>query len=147
MNIELKKASESDFEFAFEVKKDAMGPYIKSKWGWDETFQLTLHRQRWVEKPWFIILFESEPIGTLSIAENQEGKRLGEFYIKNAYRNKGIGTNILSQFLNECDKNSHRVVLEYLKWNPVGSLYKRHGFKITGENEIHYFMARLPEAH
>ncbi|GAB1259354.1 GNAT family N-acetyltransferase [Aurantivibrio plasticivorans] len=147
MNIELKKASANDFDFAFEVKKDAMGSHIKSKWGWDEDFQLSIHKQRWAEKPWFIILFDGEPVGTVSIADLEGQKRFGEFYIKGTFRNNGIGSSVLSQFLQECDQNSNSVVLEYLKWNPVGSLYKRHGFKVTGENEIHYFMARTPKAH
>jgi hypothetical protein len=51
---------------------------------------------------------------------------------------------ILSDFLKECDRTKRPVRLEYLKWNPVGSLYKRHGFEIVAENDIHYFMVREP---
>lgn len=29
-------------------------------------------------------------------------------------------------------------------WNPVRSLYERNDFRITSENEIHYFMERKP---
>jgi RimJ/RimL family protein N-acetyltransferase len=147
MNIELRKVTERDFSFAFAVKKEAMGPHIESKWGWDNEYQLSVHRERWVEKPWYIVLSDDEPIGTVSIADVDDGKRFGEFYLKNSFRNKGMGTKILNEFLEECDRNSQTVILEYLKWSPVGSLYKRHGFQVTGENEIHYFMARVPKAH
>jgi len=34
--------------------------------------------------------------------------------------------------------------LEYLKWNPVGSLYLRHGFKVVSQNDIHFFLVREP---
>jgi hypothetical protein len=44
-----------DFEFAFQAKKDAMGPHISARWGWDEEYQLSVHKQRWSEKPWFIV--------------------------------------------------------------------------------------------
>jgi hypothetical protein len=33
---------------------------------------------------------------------------------------------------------------EYLKWNPVGSLYLRHGFVRTHEADIHFFLERPP---
>ncbi|WP_424511412.1 hypothetical protein [Reinekea marinisedimentorum] len=61
------------------------------------------------------------------------------------YRNQGVGSYILKNFLQEYDENSRVAVLEYLKWNPVGSLYKRNGFKVTSESDINYFMERKPE--
>ncbi|RVU86581.1 N-acetyltransferase [Leucothrix sargassi] len=142
MNFELKPALETDIDFAFEAKRQAMGPHITKKWGWDETFQRNLHEQRYSEKPWFIIYLGDDPIGTVSIYELPKHTRFGEFYLLDDYRNKGIGSKILKVFLAECDEQSKSVVLEYLKWNPVGSLYKRNGFEVTSENEIHYFMER-----
>jgi len=147
VNIELKEASEDFYEFAFAVKREAMGPHITAKWGWDEELQLSIHEQRWKEKPWFIICLEGVSIGTVSIDHLADAVRIGEFYILDEYRNKGVGTKVLLGFLAQCDKESKRVVLEYLKWNPVGSLYKRYGFRLTHENEIHYFMAREPRFH
>ena len=143
MNIAIRKVTESDFDFAFEVKKQAMGPHITAKWGWDEDYQISVHRQRWLEKPWFVLLLNDERIGTVSIHRLENHVRFGEFYILDSYRNKGFGSNFLKQFLSECDNREEKVVLEYLKWNPVGSLYKRFGFKIIEENEIHYFMERV----
>jgi predicted acetyltransferase len=147
MNVSLRDATTEDVDFAFEAKKQAMGPHIISKWGWDEGFQITIHKQRWSEKTLFILVMNNEEIGTVSI-QNVEGKlRFGEFYLLNKFRNQGIGTGVLKEFLIECDKNYKTVVLEYLKWNPVGSLYKRNSFKIIDENEIHYFMVREPQSH
>jgi hypothetical protein len=34
--------------------------------------------------------------------------------------------------------------LRYLKWNPVGSLYRREGFRQVGETDIHFLMERAP---
>jgi hypothetical protein len=53
---------------------------------------------------------------------------------------------ILRDFCLECDKSHRAARLEHLKWNPVGSLYKRHGFEVISENDIHYFMERMPRA-
>jgi hypothetical protein len=36
------------------------------------------------------------------------------------------------------------VRLEYLKWNPVGALYRRNGFRPIGETGIHVLLERPP---
>lgn len=91
-----------------------MGPHISKKWGWDESFQRKLHEQMCSEKPWFIICFGSESIGTVSIHELPEHTRFGEFYLLDEYRNKGIGSRILKEFLVECDEKSICRVSRYL---------------------------------
>ena len=147
MNIKLREVSDKDFDFAFEAKRQAMGPHIITKWSWDESYQLALQLERWSEKPWFIILMNDKPIGTVSIQHYETYVRFGEFYLYSQFQNQGIGTKVLQEFLIQCDRDSQKVVLEYLKWSPVGSLYKRNGFKVTGENDTHYFMAREPNPH
>jgi GNAT superfamily N-acetyltransferase len=144
MNPILRPATDTDFAFAFEVKKDAMGQHISSQWGWDDRYQLDVHKQRWSEKPWFVVMLGAEAIGTVSIYDQLDFIRFGKFYILNSFRRKGLGSMILSEFLKGCDRSNRSVKLEYLKWNPVGSLYKRHGFEVGSENKIHYFMLRKP---
>ncbi|PWQ97059.1 N-acetyltransferase [Leucothrix arctica] len=142
--IALRDAKSDDYEFAFEAKKQAMRETIESKWGWDEAFQLALHEQRWSEKPWFIIENDGDAIGTVSLHQiDDKTLRFGEFYLLDSCRNQGIGTGVLVDTLKDCDAKGLRVILEYLHWNPVGSLYKRHGFEVTSKNEIHYFMERI----
>lgn len=148
MNTILKNCIDSDFEFAFETKKQALGPYIIEKWGWDETYQRKIQNQRWLERPWSLIMLENDPIGTVSIQHlDKKYNRFGEFYILKKYQGRGIGTMVLESFLAECDRDQTWVKLEYLKWNPVGSLYKRNGFKVIDENKIHFFLERKPTAH
>jgi GNAT superfamily N-acetyltransferase len=144
MNPILRPTTDADFAFAFEAKKDAMGLHISSRWGWDEEYQLKVHKQRWSEKPWFIVMLGEKAIGTVSIHDQSDFIRFGEFYLLSSFRKKGLGSMILSEFLKDCDRSKRAVQLEYLKWNSVGSLYKRHGFEVVSENEIHYFMVREP---
>jgi hypothetical protein len=40
------------------------------------------------------------------------------------------------------DERPLPVRLEYLKWNPAGSLYLRNGFVRTHETDIHVFLER-----
>ena len=142
-DTKLEDCTDSDFEFAFEAKKQALGPYIIEKWGWEEKYQREVHKQRWRDKPWSLIIFETSPIGTVSFQNTDDQyTRFGEFYILEKFQGRGIGTKVLKSFLSECDLNQKWARLEYLKWNPVGSLYKRNGFRVVDENEIHLFLER-----
>ena len=146
MNISLREATSEDFSFAFIAKKQAMGPHIREKWDWDESYQMSIHQQRWSEKPWFVITVNEVDAGTVSLDEiDTNTLRFGEFYLIDEFRNKGIGTKVLTSVLKESDAKSQKIILEYLKWNPVGSLYMRHGFSIVSETEIHYNMERKPK--
>jgi GNAT superfamily N-acetyltransferase len=144
MNISLRPAEQSDFDFCFHAKREAMGPYICARWGWDNQFQLDVHRRRWSERPWSVICNGDEPIGTVSVEWTDTHLRIGEFYLLKEMQRKGIGTNVLQSILQEADVRGLPAKLEHLKWNPVGSLYKRHGFEVVEENEIHYFLIRKP---
>ena len=145
MGITLSPAGEADFEFAFEVKRQALGPYVQARWGWDDALQREFHRQRWDERPWSIITLAGQRVGTVSCARTPTHWQFGEFYLLPSFQNQGIGSEVLRSFLREVDTEKLAVRLEYLKNNPVGSLYKRHGFIVVTENDSHYFLVRAPQ--
>ena len=131
---------------AFEAKRDAMGAHIKKRWGWDEEFQYAAHNERFSKKPFFRIIQGGERIGVVSLFSTEKCVQFGEFYLLQPHRGNGLGSRILKHCLSQADEMNLPVKLEYLKWNPVGSLYLRHGFEVVGENDIHYFMERLPDS-
>src|SRR5882762_7645660 len=59
--------NEESFEFALAVKKEAFGPHIMERWGWDERRQRETHAERWAEKRFFRIVRDRESIGVVSI--------------------------------------------------------------------------------
>lgn len=144
MQVTLRAAMPDDFQFAFEAKRKALGPHIIARWEWDEKFQQEVHRKRWSERPWSIVQNEERSIGTLSVEEKEGYIRFGEFYLLPEYQGQGIGSKLLQSVLDRADTQSLPVRLEYLKWNPVGSLYLRHGFTVVSQNDIHFFLVREP---
>ena len=132
--------SQDDFDFSFEVKRQAIGPYITSKWGWDESWQRDFHRQRFAALPLFRITEDGVPIGTIAFYREESWIRIGEFYLAPEVQKQGRGTRILRHCLTLAAAEARPVRLEYLKWNPVGSLYRREGFNEIGENEYHFFL-------
>jgi GNAT superfamily N-acetyltransferase len=146
MHFTLRPASPDEVDLAFAIKRDAMGPHIIAKWGWDEAFQREHHRRQWVEKPWLFICIGNARVGTVSIHWKPDHLRFGEFYIVGNHRGQGLGSLVLASALRQADARRLETRLEILKWNPVRSLYERHGFRVVGENDIHYFAVRQPNA-
>jgi GNAT superfamily N-acetyltransferase len=136
------RQTEEDFAFSFAVKRAALGPYIIQRWGWNENEQRRLHRDRLSTKLVFVIQRGKHRIGTISLMRVEDYLRFGEFYLWPDEQGSGLGTRILEHCLAFADNQGLAVRLEYLKWNPVGRLYQRHGFSITGESDIHWFAER-----
>jgi GNAT superfamily N-acetyltransferase len=138
--------TEAALLFAFAAKRAALGPHITARWGWDEARQLVTHRSRFSEKPFRAIVRDGTAIGTLSLLDGGDHLRFGEFYLFPEHHGRGLGTRVLRHCLALADARRLPVRLEHLKWNPVGTLYRRHGFVVTGESEIHWFLERPPGA-
>jgi len=75
--------NEESFEFALAVKKEAFGPHIMERWGWDERLQRETHAERWAEKRFFRIVRDRESIGVVSIDEAPVQKHRTLFRRKN----------------------------------------------------------------
>lgn len=136
--------SPETFESTFLIKRDAMRDTISAEWGWNEDVQRKFHSDRFYSKTFHGIAQNGEMIGTLSIEVLDTHLQFGEFYLLKAWRGKGMGTEILNYVTSLADQHRKIIRLEYLKWNPVGSLYHRHGFKVIGQTEIHHLMERRP---
>ncbi len=136
--------SEQALRYSFEAKRAAMGPYIVERWGWDEALQMQTHQTHFGQKPFFKIVHDERDVGTVSVMRLDDHIRFGEFYLFPDYQGKGLGTRVLRHCLSLADEQGVPVRLEHLKWNPVGTLYRRHGFTVVGDSKIHWFMERAP---
>jgi GNAT superfamily N-acetyltransferase len=129
-------------DWAFEIKRAAMGPHIRARWGWDEAFQREFHEKRFRECALSSIIHKDAAIGTVALTRVSDWIQLDEFYLMPSHHGRGLGTRILRHCLTLADELNRPVQLRYLKWNPVGSLYRRHGFEEVGQTDIHYLMRR-----
>lgn len=143
-NYILRQYQNTDYEFVYEVKKNAYKKYVEQCWGkWDGTDQ----RDRFKE----FIKKNSDRIYIIMIDNKRIGFYQGQivndktYYIENIciipeYQGKGIGTDLIKTILEKhSDKN---IEIQYFKQNPVGNLYKRLGFVNNGETEFHYQMIK-----
>jgi GNAT superfamily N-acetyltransferase len=89
-------------------------------------------------------MLKEQAVGTIALTVLADRLRLDEFYLLPAHQGHGLGTRILTHCLAIADTCGLPLRLRYLKWNPVGSLYRRHGFAVIDETEIHFIMQRQP---
>ena len=144
VNYSLKKYIDDDFEFVYELKRDAYKKYVIANWGeWNERIQRDMYAKfiEHVKDDTFIITSNNNNIGFLNCQTLKNGDfEIGNICIVAEYQNKGIGSQILKDLLEQNkDKDIH---IQYFKQNPVGSLYKRLGFVEKEKNDTHIKMIK-----
>lgn len=144
VKVNLVPYTDKDYEFVYEVKKDAYKKYVEECWGsWIEEDQRKYFDSfiNNVRDNAFIIMSGDTKIGFYNgeILENGNYE-VGNICIIPEYQGKGIGTKILKDKLEEY--KNYDIELQYFKQNPVGNLYKRLGFIPNKEKEFHYTMIK-----
>jgi ribosomal protein S18 acetylase RimI-like enzyme len=147
MRLVIRPATSNDSSFSYAVKRAALGDYVAQVWGWDETVQQNYHAADWAAHRPDIVELDDIPIGTLEVVEHHDHLYIGEFYLLPQYQRRGIGTELLRRVLTQADAAAVPVRLQFLKVNPVRSLYERHGFEVAGESATHYFAERAARQH
>ncbi|MBQ9072318.1 MAG: GNAT family N-acetyltransferase [Bacilli bacterium] len=143
MNYKLIPITENDYNFIYNLKKNAYMKYVDEIWGWNEEAQQG-YFENFIEKyknNTYLIKLDDKVIGFYNdeILENGDYE-VGNICIIPEYQGKGIGTKILKDILEiNKDKNIH---IQYFKQNPVGNLYARLGFIPNGETDYHYQMIK-----
>lgn len=143
MNVSVRASTDADQEFAFHVKKLALGAYVERVWGWNESFQRDFHANDWsIHRP-CIIECEDEAIGTLEVVTHVDHLCIGEFYLLPAWQRRGIGSRLLQDVIARSAREQLPIRLQFLKINPVRSLYERFGFQVVGETATHFIAERI----
>ena len=139
MEYDLIKATNNDIDF---IKKAKL--YNILKYAHDLTEKDILNINNYVEKSLLvemsnfkIIVYDNQKIGCLLVTEKKDSITLDEIYLEEEYRNKKIGTNIITNIL----KSNPLVYLWVYKENTKAiSLYKKMKFKVINETETRYYM-------
>ncbi|GGX36819.1 N-acetyltransferase [Streptomyces malachitofuscus] len=69
---------------------------------------------------------------------------LEHFYLAPALQGRGIGSAVLGDLLERCDRAGHPVRLNVLRGSPARRLYERHGFTTETQDAVDVFMVRRP---
>jgi ribosomal protein S18 acetylase RimI-like enzyme len=114
-----------------------MREYIEKTFDWDLEVQrgfITGAAEAEVGK---ILLIDEEDAGYWNVVESEEEVFLHLVVLLPEFRNRGIGTKLITDLLRDSIKP---VRLQVLKVNPARELYERLGFRICADKETYYEM-------
>lgn len=127
-----------------------------STWGWDQSQQDGFIRMQFTaQRRWYqaaypdaehrLIFGEDEPIGRILVFREKARIELIDISLLPEYRNRGIGTALLLELIEESRKFDVPLRLQVLRANHGAiRLYRRLGFATVGEDEVYYRMERGP---
>ena len=138
MNIKIRKASEIDFPYIFDLIQE-LAEFEKAPEKVTNSVEQMLEEKNYIEC--FVAETETEEI--IGIAQyffayfTWSGKSLylGDLYIKESYRGNKIGLKLLNKIFEVAKKeNCKRVTWQVLNWNtPAIDFYKKIGVEIDEE--------------
>ena len=139
MKYKLSKSTDEDINRLIDYKKKTIFEYAKDL-SENEINKINNYAKNNVPKllnNYSNIVVDNKIVGCLLLTNKDDGKLLDEIYLEEEYRNKGIGTDIIKDILN----NNDIVYLWVYKENEKAiSLYRKLGFNIIEETESRYYM-------
>lgn len=139
MAIKYRTATETDLDFLDGLHTVCMKEHVNRIYTWKphlfrQTFNPSLIR---------IILVDDIDVGMLQTEQKEYELSLGNLLILPVFQNRGIGTTVLKDILNQCQQLKLPIKLQVLKQNHAKRLYERLGFFTIKETETHYIMQSL----
>lgn len=141
IDYRIRKATPADLSASYEIRKNALGEYVKQTWGWDEDWQWKYHLEDFNPEILYMIEINGVPAATLEVNSEKDAVLVSGIYIIDAYQSKGIGRELMNSVISDAQKENKPVKLQVLKVNTrAKDFYLRMGFEIYDENKTHYKM-------
>ncbi|HEX8369174.1 MAG TPA: GNAT family N-acetyltransferase [Pyrinomonadaceae bacterium] len=143
MRITFRQIKIKDFEFLWQLHNAALKKYITATWGWNEALQRQFFAESFNPEDGKIVVADGKDAGFLRISEKETEIVLISIRLLPEFQNRGIGTKLIKDVLDQARAKNKPVRLQVLKVNPAQNLYEKLGFKIFGETGTHFLM-RFP---
>lgn len=155
--ITLRDATPEDMQFLAFLYGDTRRGEVNT-WGWSldqrETFlrmqfdaQCRSYRVAFPNATDSIVCLNGRAIGRILVDQDAVGKRLIDIALLEEYRNRGIGSELLRQILQECEMQGRTLSLQALQGNPAIRLYWRLGFVQSSADLMYAQLQWLPSGH
>ncbi len=103
--------------------------------------QMMQYAQDFPNAVYSVVLFNENQVGRLITSENEQEICGVDLAILPEFRNQGIGTNVLNNFLIKKAAETNRIfTFQVLKTNRAIKLYNKLGCRITADNGSHFVM-------
>ena len=143
-NYKLEPYTDNDHDGYIHCQLDAFTKYIMEFFGTCDISIMEGHLQ--ILKPYlFKIIVENQIAGYVYFKEESSQITVDVFTLLSNYRNNGLGTVIIQDFVKTADKLNKPIVLDTFKTNPAKKFYERNGFQVVDENFSHYILKYFPK--
>jgi N-acetylglutamate synthase-like GNAT family acetyltransferase len=139
ITIAFRQAQQADISFLLALRKASMGEHLLAA-GLNLSDQQHLERINEYFADSSIILIGQQPIGVIKLGLLPDKLHIRQLQISPSYQNKGIGGKVLSLVKEKAKQLNLPLTLNVLLANPVISLYLRHSFVVTRQNDLEYQM-------
>jgi ribosomal protein S18 acetylase RimI-like enzyme len=132
--VRLLPATEADTTFLLSLRRITMQPHRVAA-GIPEDEDEIYSKVRKDFDVASLITHNNDPIGVFKARKDTSAWSISQIQLLPNWQGRGIGTELVSQFVNEARSNGKSVQLSVLKSNPARSLYERIGFKVISESK------------
>jgi ribosomal protein S18 acetylase RimI-like enzyme len=144
MRIEFRPACAQDFEYCKRLYFAEMA-WIIDELKLDRTAQTASFERQWDPGQVRILMVNGADVGWMQSVSMEGELFLAQIIVDAPFQGRGIGTEAMIQLIAEATSAGQALCLDVVKINPALRLYLRHGFRITGEEELKFNMRRDPE--
>lgn len=155
MNYSFRLITESDRPFLKKVYRSTRETELDSI-PWDEDdkdkfieFQFNTQHNYFLSAyqgaEFLIIVVNNSNTGRLYLWKTETQIRIVDIALLPEFRNKGIGTKILNDLVDESENTGKKLTIHVKHDNPAMVFYERLGFKKKDDDGIQYYLERIPE--
>ncbi len=139
----LRNATNLDLELTYRIVCNSIKPYVTKIWGWDESYQREIHKQKFVASEIEIIIYNEKEIGLLIVKESENEIYLQSILIEKKFQNLGIGRILMEQIIEQANSAKKTIRLQVFKVNlRAQRFYKKLGFEEISDLENHIGMEK-----
>ena len=91
-----------------------------------------------------VICMDDEPVGRVYLSRSQSCFHILDITIAVNSRNKGIGSTVLREILQEADQAGKPATIYVENFNPSQRLFERLGFRVVSVNDFSVLLERQP---
>lgn len=144
----LRNATEADLPFLFKVSTEAMKPVHEALHPgeeFNEEQEFEKYKNKFDSNKIQIIQYQGKDAGRLRVERSPESIYVGGIQILPEFQNKGIGTAVFTELIEESKQSGVPIVLEVHEVNKNAiNFYKKLGFKETGQKRNKVVMKFIP---
>jgi GNAT superfamily N-acetyltransferase len=141
---DIRPASVADIEAVAELRAVVLRPDLERLGRYDEHRVRQRLRDGFDPSYTWVIEVSGAFAGCVALRPAEDAHWLEHFYLAAHLQGSGIGSGVLRELLERCDRDGSLVRLNVLQGSPARRLYERYGFTLETEDRVDVFMMREP---